>query len=79
MESDRKNPCWHRTGNSRNMSRLTKGSHEIWYNPRTRRRTTVPHHPGVLPLGTLRAIIREAGLTVREFLSAGEPSQRTKP
>jgi len=61
------------------FDRQAKGNYEIWYNPRTRRRTTVPHHPGVLPLGTLRAIIREAGLTVREFLSAGEPSQRTKP
>ena len=51
------------------FDRQAKGSHEIWYNPKTRRRTTVPHHPGSLPTGTLRAIIREAGLTVDEFLS----------
>ena len=51
------------------FDRPAKGSHEIWYNPQTRRRTTVPHHPGSLALGTLRAIIRQAGLTVDEFLS----------
>jgi predicted RNA binding protein YcfA (HicA-like mRNA interferase family) len=54
------------------FDRQAKGSHEIWYNPQTRRRTTVPHHPGTLPIGTLRAIIHEAGLTVDEFLNLGE-------
>jgi predicted RNA binding protein YcfA (HicA-like mRNA interferase family) len=51
------------------FDRQAKGSHEIWYNPDTQSRVTVPHHPGDLPMGTLRAIIREAGLTVDEFLS----------
>ena len=55
------------------FDRQAKGSHEIWYNPETRRRTTVPHHPGTLPTGTLRAIIREAGLTVDEFLGSNSP------
>ena len=50
------------------FDRSARGSHEIWYNPRTRQRTTVPHHAGTLPLGTLRAIIRQTGLTVEEFL-----------
>jgi predicted RNA binding protein YcfA (HicA-like mRNA interferase family) len=27
----------------------------------------IPNHPGDVPKGTLRAIIREAGLTVEEF------------
>jgi|YNPNPStandDraft_1061719.scaffolds.fasta_scaffold97960_2 predicted RNA binding protein YcfA (HicA-like mRNA interferase family) len=54
------------------FDRQAKGSHEIWYNSQTKRRTTVPNHPGNLPYGTLRAIVREAGLTVQEFLSAGE-------
>ena len=49
------------------FDRPAKGSHEIWYNPKTRQRTTVPHHAGTLPLGTLRAIIRQTGLTVEEF------------
>jgi len=54
------------------FDRQAKGSHEIWYSTTTRRRTTVPHHPGTIPRGTLRAIIREAGLSVEEFLSLEE-------
>jgi len=54
------------------FDRQAKGSHEIWYNRDTRRRVTIPHHPGTVPTGTLRAIIREAGLTVDEFLTAKE-------
>jgi len=50
------------------FDRQAKGSHEIWYNPVTHRRTTVPNHPGIIPRGTLHAIIREAGLSVDEFL-----------
>ena len=50
------------------FDRQAKGSHEIWWNPQTRARTTVPHHPGDLPEGTLRAILRQAGLSVEEFL-----------
>ena len=50
------------------FDRQAKGSHEIWYNPVTRRRTTVPNHPGAIARGTLRVIIREAGLSVEEFL-----------
>ncbi|MDI3298581.1 MAG: type II toxin-antitoxin system HicA family toxin [Bacillota bacterium] len=50
------------------LDRMAEGSHEIRWNPGTRRRTTVPHHPGELPEGTVRAIAREAGLTVEEFL-----------
>lgn len=50
------------------FDRQAKGSHEIWWNPNTRSRTTVPNHPGDLPEGTVRAIVRQAGLTVDEFL-----------
>jgi len=49
------------------FDRNAAGSHEIWYNPVTRRRTTVPSHPGDLPKGTLKAILRQAGLTAKEF------------
>ena len=45
-----------------------KGSHEIWWNPQSHARTTVPHHPGDLPEGTLRAILRQAELSIEEFL-----------
>ncbi len=50
------------------FDRQAKGSHEIWWHPETHARTTVPHHPGNLPEGTLRAILRQAGLNVDEFL-----------
>ncbi len=58
------------------FDRQAKGSHEIWYNPQTHRRTTVPHHPGNLSRGTLRAIVREAGLTVDEFLRLDSPDEQ---
>ena len=54
------------------FDRQAKGSHEIWYDPKTRRRVTLPHHPGILPRGTLRAIIRETGLSIEEFLGTDE-------
>jgi len=51
------------------FDRQSKSSHEIWYNATTKRRTTVPNHPGTDILkGTLRAILKEAGLSVEEFL-----------
>ena len=50
------------------FDRHAKGSHEIWLNPDTRKRTVVPNHPGKdIPKGTLRAIIQQAGFTVDEF------------
>jgi len=50
------------------FDRQAKGSHEIWWNPKTRARTTIPHHPGDLPEGTLRAILSQAGLSIADFL-----------
>jgi len=50
------------------FDRQAKGSHEIWWNPETRARTTIPHHPGELPEGTLRAVLRQAGLSIDKFL-----------
>ncbi|MDH5510649.1 MAG: type II toxin-antitoxin system HicA family toxin [Nitrospinota bacterium] len=34
-------------------------SHELWRHGSTGRKVTVPHHPGDMPQGTLRAILRE--------------------
>lgn len=53
------------------FDRHAKGSHEIWWNPVTRSRTTIPNHPGDMPEGTLRAVLRAAGITPEDFLSAG--------
>jgi predicted RNA binding protein YcfA (HicA-like mRNA interferase family) len=52
------------------FDRSARGSHEIWWNPSTRARTTVPRHPGDLPEGTVRAIVRQAGVDVDTFLGA---------
>jgi predicted RNA binding protein YcfA (HicA-like mRNA interferase family) len=50
------------------FDRHARGSHDIWWNPATRRRTTIPNHPGDLPEGTVRAILSQAGITPDEFL-----------
>ncbi len=50
------------------FDRQAKGSHEIWFNPVTRKRTTIPNHSKSISKGTLRAVIRQIGLTVDEFL-----------
>jgi predicted RNA binding protein YcfA (HicA-like mRNA interferase family) len=47
-----------------------KGSHLSLYREKDNKSLTVPvHFSKSIPKGTLRAIIREAGLTVEEFLS----------
>ena len=50
--------------------RQAAGSHEIWHNAATGRFTTIPNHPGDMPEGTLRAILKQAGISVDEFLDA---------
>jgi predicted RNA binding protein YcfA (HicA-like mRNA interferase family) len=52
------------------FDRQAAGSHEIWFNPRADRYTTVPNHPGDMPEGTLRAILRQAGIEPADFLRA---------
>ena len=49
--------------------RQAAGSHEIWFNPITKRYTTIPNHTGDMPEGTLRAILKQANITPDEFLS----------
>lgn len=50
------------------FDRQAAGSHEIWFNPGTNRYTTIPNHPGDMPEGTLRAILKQAGIEPDEFL-----------
>lgn len=52
------------------FDRHARGSHEIWWNPETRKRTTIPNHPGDLPEGTLSAILKQAGVDADEFLGS---------
>lgn len=50
------------------FDRQARGSHEIWYNPTTKRRVVIPNHPGVaMPKRTLRAILKEAGISIEDF------------
>ncbi len=51
------------------FDRHAAGSHEIWFSSETRRYTTAPNHPGDMPEGTLRAILKEAEITSDEFLT----------
>ena len=51
------------------FDRHAAGSHEIWWNPSTGRQTTIVNHPGDIPEGTLRAIPKQAGVSVDGFLS----------
>ena len=46
------------------------GSHEVWRHSSTGRKVTLPHHARDMAQGTLRAILREAGIDVDEFLNA---------
>jgi predicted RNA binding protein YcfA (HicA-like mRNA interferase family) len=48
--------------------RQAAGSHEIWWNAETQRYTTIPNHSGNMPEGTLRAILKQTGIDVEEFL-----------
>ena len=49
--------------------RQAAGSHEIWFNEKTNRFTTIPNHRGDMPEGTLRAILRQADVSPNEFLN----------
>ena len=52
------------------FDRQASGSHEIWFSQATNRYTTVPNHSGDMPEGTLRGILRQAGVSTDRFLSA---------
>ena len=51
------------------FDRQAAGSHEIWYQRSGNRYTTIPNHPGDMPEGTLRAILRQSGISVDAFLA----------
>ena len=46
------------------------GSHEVWRHTVTGRKVTLPHHARDMAEGTLRAILRETGISVEDFLKA---------
>ncbi len=52
------------------FDRQAAGSHEIWFNPETGHYTTIPNHSGDMPEGTLRAILRQAGIAPEDFINS---------
>jgi len=44
------------------MVREGKGSHQIWESPISKTRFTVPHPKRNLPKGTIKGILKQAGL-----------------
>ena len=44
-----------------------KGSHHIYYHPKSKRRVTVPLHRKDLPKGTLLSILDQAGIDRSEL------------
>jgi predicted RNA binding protein YcfA (HicA-like mRNA interferase family) len=47
--------------------RSGKGNHEVWINPMTKLKTTIPHHREIRE-GTLRNILKQAQIEVDDFL-----------
>ncbi len=43
------------------------GSHFIFYNSKTKKRAVVPYHVKDLPKGTIMSILKEAGISRKEF------------
>ncbi len=50
-----------------------KGSHLRMWREADKKIVIIPVHPGDIPKGTLRGIIRDAGLTVEEFFRLKDP------
>jgi len=52
------------------FDRQAAGSHEIWYSSEKKLYTTIPNHPGDIPEGTLRAILKQVDISPEKFLAA---------
>jgi predicted RNA binding protein YcfA (HicA-like mRNA interferase family) len=52
------------------FDRQGPGSHEVWRHSASGRKVTLPHHARDMAEGTLRAVLREAGISVDDFLNA---------
>lgn len=47
--------------------RSTSGSHEVWWNEKTRKTCVIPHHREIVP-NTVRSMIKQMGVTEEEFI-----------
>jgi predicted RNA binding protein YcfA (HicA-like mRNA interferase family) len=45
----------------------SRGSHQIWLHPVSRKRAIVPMHKKDLPIGTLYSILKQAGIDKGEI------------
>lgn len=45
------------------------GSHYVMFNPTNKHRASVPYHNKDLKLGTLQSIVKQSGLTPKQFQS----------
>ncbi|NBC82790.1 MAG: addiction module toxin, HicA family [Bacteroidetes bacterium] len=46
----------------------SKGSHQIWLHPKSRKRVVVPMHNKDIPKGTFFSILKQAGIDKNEIL-----------
>jgi len=51
------------------FGREASGSHEIWDNPESGRTVLLSQHPRDYAEGTMRAILRQAGISAEDFLA----------
>jgi predicted RNA binding protein YcfA (HicA-like mRNA interferase family) len=50
------------------LDRQAKGSHELWFNPKTHKRVIVPNHGSKdIPKPTLNKMIKQSGLDKKVF------------
>ena len=48
--------------------RMAKGSHEVWHDPSSNQYTTIPAaNKKDIPEGTLREILKQAGISTKDF------------
>lgn len=45
----------------------SRGSHQVWLHPVSRKRAVVPMHSKDIPIGTLYAILKQAGIDKDEL------------
>ena len=50
--------------------RQAAGSHELWHYSERNIFTTILNHPGNIPEGIVRAIVKQAQVTIDDFLQA---------
>ena len=50
--------------------RQAAGRDKLWHHPEKNIFTTIPNHPGNIPEGKVRAIVKQAQVAIDDFLQA---------